>query len=159
MQETRAQAIVVGVDGTPASRAALVFALMEGVARGGAVDVVTAWTWSGPHEALGAPASAAEARQRARRVQDRVVTEVLREVPVAPLVSRQVVQGDPAQVLLRAGRTAAFLVVGSEHKGMLRRAVLGSVSEQCVRQSSCPVVVVPVREAVQDRPPLPAVNG
>jgi nucleotide-binding universal stress UspA family protein len=37
-------------------------------------------------------------------------------------------------------------VVGSAHKGAVRRALLGSVSEYCVRHAKCPVVVIPVSE-------------
>ena len=143
MKDTRKPAIVVGVDGSPSSRAALEFALREGVARGCAVEVVTAWTWSGPHEPLAGPSTPHEARDRAQRTQDAAVAEALREVPASPVISRQVVQGDPAKVLLHAGRDADYLVVGSAHKGLLKRAVLGSVSEYCVRHAACPVVVIP----------------
>jgi nucleotide-binding universal stress UspA family protein len=154
MEATRTPAVVVGVDGSAASRAALEFALREGAARGSAVEVVTAWSWAGPHESLAAPATPHEARDRAQRQQDEVVADVLRRVSVAPLLSRQVVQGDPAEVLLRAGRDAAFLVVGSEHKNMLKRAVLGSVSEYCVRHATCPVVVVPAARRTAVEAPL-----
>jgi nucleotide-binding universal stress UspA family protein len=156
MSGTRAPAIVVGVDGTAASMAALEFALREGVARGSAVDVVTVWGWSGPHESLAAASSSQEARDRARRKQDEAVAEVLRRLDVTPLVSRQVVEGDPAQVLLRAGRGAAFVVIGTEHKGRVKRAVLGSVSEQCVRHAECPVVVVPASRRTAAHTPLAA---
>lgn len=135
--------IVVGVDGTPAGRRALEFALREGSVRGSAVEVVTAWSWSGPHETLAGPATPCEARERAQRMQDEEVAAALAAVPVPPVVSRQVVEGDPSLVLLRAGRRADYLVVGSAHKRLLKRAILGSVSEYCVRHATCPVVVVP----------------
>ena len=146
MQGTSRPVIAVGVDGSASSRAALEFAIREGVARGSAVEVVTVWSWSGPHEPLGGPATPQEARERAQRAQDEAVAGVLRATsatPVSPVISRQVVQGDAGQVLLRAGRHADYLVVGSAHKGRLRRAVLGSVSEYCVRHATCPVVVIP----------------
>ncbi|MBA2523381.1 MAG: universal stress protein, partial [Solirubrobacterales bacterium] len=38
---------------------------------------------------------------------------------------------------------ADYLVVGTGRKGTLRRTLLGSVSEFCVRHARCPVVVVP----------------
>ena len=135
--------IVVGVDGTAAGRAALEFAMREAVVRGRAVEVVTVWSWSGPHESLAGAGTAEEARLRAQRKQDEVVAEVLRTSAGTPVVSRQVVRGDPAEVLLRLARDADYLVVGTEHKGVLRRTVLGSVSERCVRHATCPVVVVP----------------
>ena len=41
---------------------------------------------------------------------------------------------------------ASYLVVGHSHKGALRRALLGSVSDYCVRHSKVPVMVVPMPE-------------
>lgn len=157
MEDTRTHTIVVGVDGTPASKAALKFAIGEAAARGSAVEVVTAWRWYGPREALAGPATPREALESAQSIQDEAVAQVLRAVPGSPIVSRQVVQGDPAEVLLRAGRGADYLVLGTEHKGILKRAVLGSVSETCVRRATCPVVVV--RATDEPAPHAPLVSG
>ncbi|MGQ0719307.1 MAG: universal stress protein [Pseudonocardiales bacterium] len=44
---------------------------------------------------------------------------------------------------LRWPRGAAMLVVGRHRGGLLRQAVLGSVSAVCVRHATCPVVVIP----------------
>ena len=41
---------------------------------------------------------------------------------------------------------ADMIVIGSHGHGALFRMVLGSVSEGVVRQSDCPVLVVPIRE-------------
>lgn len=139
--------IVVGVDGTPASKTALEFALREGTARGSAVEVVTAWNWVSVGEHLVGLETPTDVRERAQSQQDRTVAEVLDLVSDPPIVSRQIVEGDPARALLRAARTADYLVVGSAHKGVVRRALLGSVSAYCVRHATCPVVVIPVSEA------------
>lgn len=142
MSENRAPVIIVGVDGSAASLRALEFAVREGATRGCAVEVVTAWHWAGPPASLGEAASPQEAQQRARRIQDEAVAEVLRSAPVVPIVSRQVVEGTPAKVLVHAGRSADYLVVGSRRTHGARRRALGSVSEQCVRNATCPVVVI-----------------
>lgn len=155
MDGTRAPAIVVGVDGTPASKAALDFAMHEGVIRGCAVEVITVWGWSGPHESLSGPGTATEARERAQRRQNEVVAEALASVGNPPVVSRQVLHGDPGDRLLQAAGGAALLVVGTHHKGVLRRTVLGSVSEHCVRRATCPVVVV---SAVGEEAPQPTLT-
>jgi nucleotide-binding universal stress UspA family protein len=146
MNIKRASVIVVGVDGTPASKVALEFALREGAARGSAVEVVTVWSWVGVGGQLVGPESPSEARERAQSQQDQAVAEVLDQVSDPPVVSRQIVEGDPANALLRAARSGDYLVVGSAHKGVVRRALLGSVSEYCVRHAKCPVVVIPVSE-------------
>lgn len=153
MAEERS-AIVVGVDGTEASRVALEFAIREGMARGSAVEVVTAWSWEGAHEPLNGPATATEARHRAEQIQEEVVALVLRTVPNPPMLSRQVVGGEAGRVLLHAARGAAYLVVGSAHRGIVARAVLGSVSQYCVRHATCPVVVVPALLREQISAPL-----
>jgi len=41
---------------------------------------------------------------------------------------------------------ADMIVIGSHGHGALFRMVLGSVSEGVIRQSDCPVLVVPIRE-------------
>jgi nucleotide-binding universal stress UspA family protein len=53
-----------------------------------------------------------------------------------------VVQGPAAPPLLRAANGADLLVVGSRGHGQLVGMLLGSVSEQCMTQATCPVVVV-----------------
>jgi nucleotide-binding universal stress UspA family protein len=137
-------AIVVGVDGTPASQGALVFALREGSRRGGAVEVVTAWAFARPYEDMATAQSIEQTRAQAERTQDEMVTAALRRVDVPPVVSRSVVQGAAGPVLLEAGREADYLVVGSAHKGAAARLLLGSVSQYCVRHAPIPVMVVPL---------------
>jgi nucleotide-binding universal stress UspA family protein len=137
-------AIVVGVDGTPASQAALVFALREGSRRGGAVEVVTAWAFARPYEDVATPESIEQTRAQAERIQDEMVTAALHRVDGPPVVSRSVVQGAAGPVLLEAGRDADYLVVGSAHKGAAARLLLGSVSQYCVRHAPIPVMVVPL---------------
>lgn len=49
-----------------------------------------------------------------------------------------------AKILEEAARVGAdTIVVGSHGRGMLERALLGSVSEGVVRGATCPVLVVP----------------
>ena len=133
--------IVVGVDETPASKAALMVAMREGSRRGGVIEVVT--VWDSPPAAMSVPTSPEAARYSAQSIQDAAVAEALHDLAKPPLLSRQVVQGNPAEVLVKVARGADCLVVGTGRKGTLRRALLGSVSEFCVRRARCPVVVVP----------------
>ena len=53
------------------------------------------------------------------------------------------VNGDPEDVLIAAAADADMLFVGSRGHGWLGSALLGSVSERCVRDATCPVVVIP----------------
>lgn len=139
----RGSSVVVGVDGSPASRAALEFALREGVRRGSAVEVVTAWAFEGPYEGWLGPSTLAEARAAAERTQDTVVTAALDGADSPSVLSRRLVQAAAGPALVEAVRDADYLVVGTAHKNMARRALLGSVSHYCVQHSPRPVVVVP----------------
>lgn len=142
MSYTRAP-ILVGVDDTEAGRAALSFAMSEATRRGSALDVVTAWTSHSAREVPGAGDPRESGRARAQEVQDVAVAAVLRGFDGSPVISRQVVEGEAARVLVTMARTADYLVVGAGQGGSRDGTLLGSVSEQCVRHAGCPVVVVP----------------
>jgi len=139
----RSAPIVVGVDDSASGKTALRFALREANRRGSALDVVTAWTFHTLADAPEPDDAREWTRANAQDVQDRAVADVISDFDVLPILSRQVVEGDPAQVLLRIARNADYLVVGGSQKGPMRRILMGSVSEYCVRHATCPVLVVP----------------
>ena len=58
-------------------------------------------------------------------------------------IIRDVVEGPEDRVLTAAAKGARMLVLGSHGYGHLHHAVVGSVSQACIRRSTCPVVVVP----------------
>ncbi|HET9842598.1 MAG TPA: universal stress protein [Nocardioides sp.] len=143
--------IVVGVDDSRAARAALEFALDEGRAHGCAVEVVTAWLWSSPYRGMDHVSSIEEGQHVASAVQDDVVRRVLVGRVQPPAVSQVVVHQDAGPALVERAEAARMLVVGSAHKGAVRRAVLGSVSEYCLSRASVPVVVVADAERLRNR--------
>lgn len=59
-------------------------------------------------------------------------------------MAAEVIEGRPADVLAAAGAAADLLVLGSHGHSRVRHTVLGSVSEDCIRKATCPVVVIPV---------------
>lgn len=145
MTHDRSSVIVVGVDDSEASVAAVVFAMGEAVRRHGAVEAVTAWYFDNPFRLENGAELAATVEERARRMQERAVTRARERVDEAPPVSQVVVRGEfPAQVLLRAAQDAAFLVVGhTQHRPVVLDRLLGSTSRDCLRHATGPVVVVP----------------
>jgi len=142
---TRYRSIVVGVDGTPESGAALEFAFVEALDRNVPVLVLTTWMPEFPLPVHGADHDDHDAS--ARRLQDVAIRSVVAELGESPAYSQLVTQDVSGPALIAAARTAALLVVGTGRKGPLSRAFLGSVSEFCIRHSSVPVVVVPSRTA------------
>lgn len=138
--------VVVGVDGTDAGVEALRVGLREASLRNCAVEVVTCWqpdTWYGT--AIGADPD--DSLARARVAQEETVTTVLSDTTDRPMLSRRVIQGPAGPTLTRLAHNAEFLVVGTHHKNVVERSVLGSVSEHCVRHARCPVIVVPATES------------
>jgi len=143
MTERDNRAIVVGVDGTRGSKAALAFALEEGLARDATVEVVTTWLMGPTLSDVATATTFAEEDRRARQVQDATLAEVLEDFTERPAISQVVLQNYGGHALVEAARDAALLVVGCGRKNVLARALLGSVSEFCVQHSTVPVVVVP----------------
>ncbi|CAD6203732.1 unnamed protein product [Miscanthus lutarioriparius] len=62
-------------------------------------------------------------------------------------------KGDPRDVICGAAEKAGadLLVMGSHGYGFLQRALLGSVSNHCVQNCKCPVVVVKRPDSKQQR--------
>lgn len=148
-QRTSAARIVVGVDGSEPSKAALRWAARQAALTGGVVEAVTAWQypqWYGP----GPMAADFDFADNASRVLTRAIDEALGPDRPAGIRPR-VVCGHPAGVLLDAGRGAELLVVGSRGHGGFTGALLGSVSQHLVQHATCPVVVV--RGAADAAPP------
>jgi nucleotide-binding universal stress UspA family protein len=137
--------IVVGVDGSPSSRAALRWAVRQAVLTGGTVDAVMAWripmilrtsAW--------APIYVDEAtslEKDARTTLDAVVGNEVQSAD-SPLVTARVVNGNPAQVLQEAAASADLLVLGSRGHGSFADALLGSVGQHCVHHALCPVLIM-----------------
>ena len=141
--------IVVGVDPSPAGRAAMRWALREALAAGAPLRAVRAWSTPafGRYYPPGSPLAdrEPEACVEAQQLADEQLKHGREEVAGADTVDvdSSAVMGAPPQVLLDAGRDAAMVVVGSRGLGALSRAVLGSVSSSVLHHARCPVVVVP----------------
>lgn len=143
MTERDNRAIVVGVDGSAGSKAALAFALREGLARGSTVEVVTTWLMGPAISDITTASTVEQEQQKAEECQDDALREVLAGLDERPTISRVVLQSYGGHALVEAAHDAALLVVGSGRKSLVARALLGSVSEYCVRHARVPVVVVP----------------
>lgn len=149
----RTYTIVVGVDGSDASRQALRWAVHEAAARDGMVQAVTAWRWDLP-SGLGTTGHIGDERERATDLLEQEVARLPAGVPVAS----QVLEGRPADVLGGAAREADLLVLGSHGHSRVWHTVLGSVAEECIRKATCPVVVIPRPQETPGPPPPPAVT-
>jgi nucleotide-binding universal stress UspA family protein len=132
--------VVVGTDGGEASTGALDFAFEWAAIQRRPLRVVHTWT---AYDAFVDPAFYTEGQRRAEE-HERALSEALAgytEKYPDVSVSRQLVQGDPLQVLVDMSEEASLVVVGSRGQRGLR-AVFGSVSRDVVELAQCTVVVV-----------------
>ncbi|KAA9153465.1 universal stress protein [Amycolatopsis acidicola] len=134
--------IVVGVDGSKSSEAALRWAVAEAAATRRDVLVMTAWSQVVAADA-GAPGQPVDDLVAAHRAAQQKVLEAVARPDVT--IRGEIVEGDPTDVLLTASDGADLLVLGTHGRGAVMRTLLGSVSARCLRKANCPVVVLPLR--------------
>ncbi|MGI5202448.1 universal stress protein [Spirillospora sp. CA-108201] len=132
--------VVVGVDGSPASREALALAFAEAGAHGWDVHAVVAWE-AVPEKDVPPLVDEAGMRDAAAARLARLMIPA-RELHPDVKVEFDVVTGPPREVLMSAAQEARLLVVGSRGLGGFRGLLLGSVSHALVHHAPCPVAVV-----------------
>ena len=137
--------IVVGVDGSDASKDALRWAVEDARARGAEVVALHAYEVpvpapdAAPAPPVNLPALVGEAQAEAQQFVAEIVDEVVGNsvtVDVAPIA----VEDAPVKALLDASRDADLLVIGSHGHG-LSGLFLGSVSLECAQHAACPVLI------------------
>ncbi len=146
--------IVVGIDGSTGSAAALHWAVEEAQLRGAEVHAVMAWQQPvaigaasgltlGMDPAIGAEfvlAAAADAEAEAEAEAASLVAKAGEASDV--LIVCEALEGYPAKTLIRAAEGADLLVVGTRGHGGFVGALVDSVSHYVVAHATCPVVVV-----------------
>ena len=144
--QDRKRRIVVGVDGSEDSVAALRWAADEARAHGADLEVVHAWAipFAGSDPMMVVPAvrfDLDELEASARRVIDRTIDEV--DLTGIGSVERHAVRSGVTQAILDAAKGADMVVVGSRGLGGFGGLILGSVGHQLTHHATCPVVIVP----------------
>jgi nucleotide-binding universal stress UspA family protein len=151
-----AGAIVVGVDGSEASRTALRWAAEEAELRDARVRAVHVWSFVPPAPLVepGMMPTAAtdfartlEAEQNAARAELEAALADAFPDGLPDRVEPKLADGDAGSVLDAESRDADLVVVGSRGRSGIVAAVLGSVSRHVVHNARCPVVVVKADEA------------
>jgi nucleotide-binding universal stress UspA family protein len=143
--------IVVGVDGSDASSAALRWAADEARLRSASLVAVYAWSFVPPQPigdpgilavpAGGLPGQLDAESEAAQIALDDAVAGVLGADPTVD-VERKLVEGDAGEALVAESKEAELVVVGSHGRSGFKAALLGSVSRHVVDHAACPVVVV-----------------
>jgi nucleotide-binding universal stress UspA family protein len=138
--------VVVGVDGSDASKVALRWAARAAADLDEPLTVVQAWSYptlTGMPWSKGTLPAAEEVDADTDAALAELVTEELGDEPDT-LVHRRVVRGPGAAALLKVVDEIRprLLAVGTRGLGGFRGLILGSVSRQCVEYATCPVAVI-----------------
>jgi nucleotide-binding universal stress UspA family protein len=135
---TAAPRVVVGLDDTETSQAALVRAVALAVELGGDVEAVVAVQPPVYWSELDVVVPLADVRERAlARAQERVA-----RLPAGSRVAVLAAEGPAGAVLVEQSAGAALLVVASRSRSRLPGMLLGSVALHCAVHAPCPVMVV-----------------
>jgi nucleotide-binding universal stress UspA family protein len=142
---TLSNIVLVGVDGSPQSEAALRYAVAEANRRGARLRVVSTYfpeySVHGRTQPLSPSEPAIEVDVEAQIRQ--MVEEALAGDAVAPPpVDIVVAAGPAAEVLIDMSGEVDVLVVGHRGRGGFASMLLGSVGLHCVLHARCPVIVV-----------------
>lgn len=131
--------IVVGVDGSSCSLAALRWAARE--ARQRDAELVALHAWQIPDIGLpgvSPPYSKEPFTEHARQLVQGAITET----PDAAGAHIETVEGHPGHALVEASREASLLVVGCHGHGPIPGTLLGSAAHRAAMHATCPVVIV-----------------
>ena len=142
--------VVVGVDGTAASRAAIRIAAQE--ARYRRAPLIAVMAYSG-HRAVGAPAGqpvaapgpGGDERGAAESSLRDLITEALGNQ--ADHVELRVVAGTAGRQIVEAAREVRAQLIVLATRGSMSM-LLGTVSQYVLRKAPCPVLVVPAGASV-----------
>jgi len=142
--------IVVGLDGSASSKAALRWAATQSRMTGLPLRVVHAWQATPLAAAVAHPndgayfeAEAADARARATQW----VLETLGDAATEVHWTLDIAEGSAGPVVVALSQDAPLLVLGTKVHTGIRRAVQGSVSHYCLSHAAGPVVAVPAPPA------------
>lgn len=132
--------IIVGVDGSEASIAALREAQRIAVPLGAPVTATAFWEFPRMYDGYVAMGITGFKEAAADVLKQSVETAFGPNVPAN--VATQLVHGHPRDGLIEASRNARMVVVGRRGHGGFGGLLLGSVSSACVAHAHCPVLVV-----------------
>ena len=140
--------IVIGLDRSPCSRAALDYLRTLSRREGARVIVVSAVrTPVLAYSEVYVPAMGLdeEAMQEQMRASQELVSEAEKKLRLAGLTTEaRVIRGDPGEAIVKVARTegADLVVVGSHGRTGIAKLFLGSVASHVVTHAPCSVLVV-----------------
>lgn len=150
MHNTWYRGIVVGVDGSAQSMAAVDWAALTADRHEARLTVLAAYVTPPSNMAGTMGVSLADLRADARDAVERAVVRLDGAWPGGHMVDQRIVHGDPALMLALRSTSCDLVVVGRRGLGAWDRAVLGSVSGALAATAAGPVAVIPAGAGVGD---------
>ena len=154
--------IVVGVDGSPASKVAVDWAARDAVMRNVPLTVVSVLDPSVATTIRGIPMPMPPEFTQWQQDEGRtILNDALKTVEdstkhLGPVeVSSELMIGPPVPILVDLSKDAAMVVVGSRGRGAVARRLLGSVSTGLVHHAHCPVAVIHDQDPLISHPSRP----
>lgn len=136
--------VVVGVDGSDRSLAAVGAAAVEAADRGLPLRIVHAFIWPLMHVAVG-PIAGGPPQSGLRHNAEQILAEAANEahkVAAEVTVTTALIDGAAAPVLIHQSSSAALLVLGDRGLGGFTGLIVGSIAVQTVAHAACPVLVI-----------------
>jgi len=140
--------ILVGVDGSEKSTAALRWAAALAAQVGATIEVVTAWQTPFPTVellAIGFKLDLTELNERPEQIalyrNQKSIAAAYGE-PSPAGITQSVQEGYPALLLVEMSKNFDLLVLGNRGHSPIMETFLGSVSMHCLSYAHCPVVIV-----------------
>lgn len=150
--------IVVGVDGSPSSDAAVRWAAHEAVLRHEPITLI------GTFRMNHVSTLNDELREHIYQLRENHIERILKKASdmvtariggaTVPAVHMRAEYGHPVTGLVDAAKNARLLVVGCRDLGTLDRILLGSVSNGVVHHAHCPVAVIHDEKVPDTRAPI-----
>lgn len=141
MDTSSSNQVVVGIDGSDTSKAALRWAARLAPSLSATIHAIVAWEYPIIFGLEGGIPSEWRPDENAKEILSASLEEVFGKDRPAGLRG-SISQGHPTFVLLDASKDAQMLVVGSRGLGGFAGLLLGSVSSACAEHAKCPVLVV-----------------
>jgi len=164
---TKHYGILVGVDGSSASDAAVSWAAHDAVMRGLPITLMhvqdpMSRTWS-PAEGLKEVSGWQKAEGRGILANASKIAHDITKDASQITINGEMQFAAPGPTLVDRSEDAELIVVGTDGRGALTRGLLGSISSGLVRHARCPVVVIrdgePQAPQLTDAPVLVGVDG
>lgn len=140
-RDAEARRIVVGIDGSRSSTAALEYACRRAEETGETVVAIHAWHVRAPSTDVWASAPRSVDTEERERLLAESIAGVREDHPDVRL-EQEVVPVAPQRCLVDASASASLVVVGSRGHGYFSGLLLGSVSQAVLHRATCPVAVV-----------------